>query len=85
MAEDLAVIAGKTAGRGFGVIAPASTAVEILACEPFQDSADTILASHSADATVLVVRQWENTRADVDAALREAATANANVVGTVLV
>ena len=85
LAEDLAGIASKTAGHVFGVIASVPTAVEILACEPFQDSADTVLASHSADVTVLVVRQWENTRADVDTALREAATANANVVGAVLV
>lgn len=85
LAEGLASVVGKTVEHVFDTDAPVRPAVDVRACASFQDSADTILASRYADVTVLVVRPWENTRADVDAALREAATAKANVTGMVLV
>lgn len=85
LAEGLASVVGKTVERVFDTDAPAMPAVDVRACASFQDSADTILVSRYADVTVLVVRPWENTRADVDAALREAATAKANIAGIVLV
>lgn len=74
-----ALLRKASAERGTG------DAVRIVAGKSLLDSADTAFAVHDADATLLVVAEWDDSLRDVESALHELTIAKANTLGIVFV
>lgn len=70
--------------QGFAGSTMSDCSFAFVACEPLSVSSDAMLASCEADAALILVRLWQDTRSDLEATISELALSSANVIAVVI-
>ena len=74
------LVKGSPHAKKFQVNVPSDAAI-IVSCEPFDEGIGAAYIAHGADATVLCVGEWTDSRRQVVATVQELELAKANIAG----